>query len=98
MRLLAQFVGMLLLIGFVGAYFWWIVYGQYPPTATQGPPRTSFHAPAPNLAPVDWGPVERPRRHKAEQCLRSAHTPFQRHIWARGQIPPDRWHIAAATA
>jgi len=37
MRLLAQFVGMLLLIGFVGAYFWWIVYGQYPPTATQGP-------------------------------------------------------------
>ena len=27
MRLLAQFVAMLLLIGFVGAYFWWIVYG-----------------------------------------------------------------------
>jgi hypothetical protein len=25
MRLLAQCVGMLLLIGFVGAYFWWIV-------------------------------------------------------------------------
>ena len=25
MRLLAQFVGMLLLIGFIGAYFWWIV-------------------------------------------------------------------------
>ena len=25
MRLLAQFVGVLLLVGFVGAYFWWIV-------------------------------------------------------------------------
>ena len=25
MRLLAQFVGMLLLIGFIGAYFWWIL-------------------------------------------------------------------------
>ena len=24
MRLLAQFVGVLLLVGFVGAYFWWI--------------------------------------------------------------------------
>ena len=83
LALLAQFVGMLLLVGFVGAYFWWIVYGQYPPTATQGSPRTSFHAPAPNLARVDWGPVERPRRHKVEQCIRSAHTTFRRHIWAR---------------
>ena len=25
MRLLAQFVAVLLLVGFVGAYFWWIV-------------------------------------------------------------------------
>jgi hypothetical protein len=25
MRLLAHFVGVLLLVGFVGAYFWWIV-------------------------------------------------------------------------
>ena len=25
MRLLAQFVGVLPLVGFVGAYFWWIV-------------------------------------------------------------------------
>ena len=25
MRLLAQFVGVVLLVGFVGAYFWWIV-------------------------------------------------------------------------
>ena len=24
MRLLAQFVGVLLLVGFIGAYFWWI--------------------------------------------------------------------------
>ena len=25
MRLLAEFVGMCLLVGFVGAYFWWII-------------------------------------------------------------------------
>ena len=25
MRTLAQFVGVLLLVGFVGAYFWWII-------------------------------------------------------------------------
>jgi hypothetical protein len=27
MRLLARFVAVLLLVGFVGAYFWWIVAG-----------------------------------------------------------------------
>jgi hypothetical protein len=25
MRILAQFVGVLLVVGFIGAYFWWIV-------------------------------------------------------------------------
>ena len=56
MRLLAQFVAVLLLVGFVGAYFWWIVAAAAV-TARRGWPfahirsRALRSRPTPDVAP-----------------------------------------------